>query len=97
MLFLYPPPRLLSHSGVPYTKPVMPLQLSAEQDRFKFGVIYANYGGGVFSFANEQFEKINGCSNDYHGWGAEDDDLYWRLRVRFACVQCSCVLMVCVV
>ncbi len=30
------------------------------------------------SFTQEQFEKINGYSNEFYGWGGEDDDLYRR-------------------
>ena len=25
-------------------------------------------------------EKINGFSNEFYGWGGEDDDLYTRLK-----------------
>ena len=31
-------------------------------------------------FKPDDFIKINGFSNDYWGWGAEDDDLAKRLR-----------------
>ena len=32
------------------------------------------------SFTKETFEKLNGYSNEYWGWGGEDDDLQVRLK-----------------
>ena len=40
--------------------------------------IFDQYFGGVTLFPIEQFESINGYSNNYWGWGFEDDDLMWR-------------------
>jgi len=40
--------------------------------------IFEQYFGGVTLFPIEIFEKINGYSNNYWGWGFEDDDLLWR-------------------
>ncbi|KAH0508636.1 Beta-1,4-galactosyltransferase 4 [Microtus ochrogaster] len=40
---------------------------------------YNKYFGGVTALSREQFFKVNGFSNNYWGWGGEDDDL--RLRV----------------
>ena len=40
--------------------------------------IFDQYFGGVTIFPVELFEKINGYSNNYWGWGFEDDDLLWR-------------------
>lgn len=34
------------------------------------------------AFRNEQYEKINGFSNLYFGWGGEDDDCRVRVRAR---------------
>lgn len=43
-------------------------------------VIQRNYFGGATLFPVEDFEKINGYSNKYKGWGFEDDDLLLRCR-----------------
>ena len=37
------------------------------------------------AFTPEQFEKVNGYSNEYWGWGCEDDDMY--IRVVSACLR----------
>ena len=34
--------------------------------------------GGIELFTREHYEKINGFTNMFWGWGAEDDDLYLR-------------------
>ena len=43
-------------------------------------IIFDEYFGGVTIFPIEFFEKINGYSNEYWGWGFEDDDLLYRCR-----------------
>lgn len=40
--------------------------------------IFDQYFGGVTLFPIESFELINGYSNEYWGWGFEDDDLFKR-------------------
>ena len=39
---------------------------------------FDSYFGGITLFPIDQFEKINGFSNLYWGWGFEDDDLRYR-------------------
>jgi hypothetical protein len=39
---------------------------------------YEQFFGGVVAFSRADFERVNGYSNDYWGWGSEDADL--RLR-----------------
>jgi len=41
-----------------------------------------NYYGGVNMFNKESFIKINGYSNEFWGWGGEDDDLLKRVLTR---------------
>lgn len=38
------------------------------------------YFGGIVSFNEEQFVRINGFPNNFWGWGGEDDELYNRTR-----------------
>ena len=45
---------------------------------FYFRLPYTELFGGVEAFRKDHFEKINGFSNVYFGWGGEDDDLYAR-------------------
>ncbi|XP_062388830.1 beta-1,4-galactosyltransferase 1-like [Sardina pilchardus] len=59
-----------------------PRHLSVALDKFGFQLPYAQMFGGVTALSLKQFEKINGYSNNYWGWGGEDDDVYIRLSMR---------------
>lgn len=37
--------------------------------------------GGIYLFSKSDFEKINGFSNEYYGWGTEDEDLLARINI----------------
>ena len=46
----------------------------------KFRLAYEGYAGGVLTVWRDQYEAINGFSNEFWGWGGEDDDLTNRLK-----------------
>lgn len=45
---------------------------------FSFRLPYPTIFGGAGSFTKHDFQLINGFSNQFWGWGGEDDDLYKR-------------------
>jgi glycosyltransferase involved in cell wall biosynthesis len=65
-----------------YSYPDGPTHLSSEVEQFNWGLPYEGYFGGVTLFDKESFTKINGYSNEYWGWGAEDDDVLHRCMLR---------------
>jgi len=52
---------------------VQNLEIPDEEDS-----LFYDYFGGVTMFSLEDIKKVNGYSNDYVGWGFEDDDLFLR-------------------
>ena len=59
-----------------------PTHLASEAEQFGFKLPYNGYFGGVTLFDKHSFNRINGYSNDYWGWGAEDDDVMFRCIAR---------------
>jgi len=51
--------------------------------------MYSTLFGGIEAFSTEHFQLINGFSNQFFGWGGEDDNLYDRLAVHVM----SCLLL----
>ena len=68
---------------VDYSYSEIPIHLATdfEVDTIKLkNLQFDDYFGGVTMFSMETFEKINGYSNLYWGWGFEDDDLLFRCK-----------------
>lgn len=67
-----------------YGCPTSPRHMSVAVDKFNYRLPYSTIFGGVGAFTKDHFERINGFSNLFWGWGGEDDDLYARItRVGF--------------
>lgn len=54
--------------------------LASRCSQFKYKMPYKNYVGGVLLAEKKYFDLMNGYSNNYWGWGSEDDDLYLRCQ-----------------
>ncbi|XP_014680727.1 PREDICTED: beta-1,4-N-acetylgalactosaminyltransferase bre-4-like [Priapulus caudatus] len=63
-----------------YSCPDHPRHLSVAIDKFRYSLPYDDIFGGASAISREMFEKVNGFSNVFFGWGGEDDDMSTRLR-----------------
>lgn len=59
-----------------------PRHLSSAIDVFRFVLPYPDLFGGAVAVRADQFRELNGFSNEFFGWGGEDDDLQRRIRAR---------------
>ncbi|XP_052260598.1 beta-1,4-N-acetylgalactosaminyltransferase bre-4-like isoform X2 [Dreissena polymorpha] len=62
-----------------YTCEEWPKHISVAVDTFNYRLPYPNLVGGVLAFRPEHFVSVNGYSNEYWGWGGEDDDMAARM------------------
>ncbi|XP_050739080.1 beta-1,4-N-acetylgalactosaminyltransferase bre-4-like [Eriocheir sinensis] len=63
-----------------YTCPQPPRHMSASISSHNYRLLYQSYFGGVSAMTADQYRAINGFSNEFWGWGGEDDDLFSRVR-----------------
>ena len=49
------------------------------KDKYHYTVPWLGITGGVMAFTKSQYEAVNGFSNEYWGWGCEDDDMFVRI------------------
>lgn len=57
-----------------------PRHMSSSVNTFRYNLPYTGLFGGAISISKHQFQKVNGFSNVFFGWGGEDDDFYSRLQ-----------------
>jgi len=50
-------------------------------DKFRYKLPYWSIFGGISAMSSEHYERMNGFSNDYWGWGGEDDDVSTRVSL----------------
>lgn len=67
-----------SYSDYPIHLATNFVNVDKECDNYVGKVIFDEYFGGVTLFPMDDFRKINGYSNNYWGWGYEDNDLLLR-------------------
>lgn len=60
----------------------MPRHMSSSVNTFRYNLPYNGLFGGAIALTREQFQRANGFSNVFYGWGGEDDDFYSRLQTR---------------
>jgi hypothetical protein len=58
-----------------YSYPENPTHIATKVEQFKYKMPFDDYFGGVTLFNNKDYETINGFSNNFWGWGGEDDEL----------------------
>jgi hypothetical protein len=63
---------------VDYSYSPFPIHLATNFIPNNTRIIFDEYFGGITLFPMNVFESINGFSNEYWGWGFEDDDLLYR-------------------
>uniref|UniRef100_A0A914VJ25 Beta-1,4-galactosyltransferase 4 n=1 Tax=Plectus sambesii TaxID=2011161 RepID=A0A914VJ25_9BILA len=64
---------------IPYSCGKWPKHLGAYVNTFNYTLPYSLLTGGVLALNSDQMEMVNGYSNEYWGWGGEDDDMGKRL------------------
>ena len=55
--------------------------MSVAMNKFHYKLPYKTYFGGVAAMSVKHFKLVNGFSNQFWGWGGEDDDMAKRLKI----------------
>ncbi|KAL3270080.1 hypothetical protein HHI36_009138 [Cryptolaemus montrouzieri] len=66
------------NDNLSYAFPKQPYHLAAPNLHPRYH--YAKFIGGILLINREQFNLVDGLSNNYWGWGLEDDEFFVRLK-----------------
>lgn len=58
-----------------------PRHLSMHSQSLGWKLLYGELFGGVSCMSNQQMERVNGYSNEFWGWGGEDDEMSQRITL----------------
>uniref|UniRef100_A0A1I7ZD87 Beta-1,4-N-acetylgalactosaminyltransferase n=1 Tax=Steinernema glaseri TaxID=37863 RepID=A0A1I7ZD87_9BILA len=64
-----------------YSCPEQPRHMSVAVDKFQYKLPYGTIFGGITALTRAQVEKTNGYSNEFWGWGGEDDNMSERVSL----------------
>lgn len=56
-----------------------PRHMGPNLSTLRFKLLYPQLFGGAIALTREHFDKIGGFSNEFYGWGGEDDDAFNRV------------------
>lgn len=57
-----------------------PTQLATHAEQFRYTMPFPEYFGGVTLFNNKDFIRCNGYSNEFWGYGGEDNEMYNNVK-----------------
>lgn len=77
--FIFHDVDMIPFKNVDYSYSEEICHLSRNVEQFNYKMPYETYLGGVLLFPKDKFLQVNGFSNDYWGWGQEDDNMYFRI------------------
>ncbi|KAK7070123.1 hypothetical protein SK128_023977 [Halocaridina rubra] len=63
-----------------YACTYLPRHMYSAVDTFRYQLPYRNLFGGTIAIQRIHFRAVNGFSNQFYGWGGEDDDFYSRIE-----------------
>lgn len=70
-----------------YSFPKRPAHVGTELSQYGYRDLYPDHLYGVTAFNPKDFEKVNGFSIQYRGWGVEDRDILLRCQNRGLSVE----------